>query len=103
MIDIRLFEDNNYFFKSSIHFSNNTALIGVSAIYGGWVDWSVDDNGIITYNPIMSTIINLQGNDDIASSSLRACLCFDGSLIAQLLNTIPASIQVKLSLWTQLW
>ena len=79
VINIRLFEDNNYFFKSSIQFSNNTALIGGSAIYGGWVDWSVDDNqGIITYNPIMSTIINLQGDDDIASSPLRACLCFDG-------------------------
>ena len=61
----------------AITFSNNTAHIGGSAVYGGWVDWSVEKDGAVTFNPKIKKIIILQDDDDIASSPLRACLCFD--------------------------
>ena len=62
---------------SAITFSNNTDHIGGNAIYGGWVDWLVDEDGTVTFNPSIEEIIVLQDNDDIASSPLCACLCFD--------------------------
>ena len=43
------------------------------------MDWSVDEDGAINFNPRIEEIIVLQNDDDndIASSPLRACLCFD--------------------------
>ena len=80
VIEVVEFENNDEFtHASAITFSNNTAHIGGNAIYGGWVDWSVNEDGAVNFNPRIKEIIVLQNDDnnDIASSPLRACLCFD--------------------------
>ena len=79
VIEVVAFEniDDESTGASTITFSNNTAHIGGSAIYGGWVDWSVEKDGAVTFNPKIEEIIILQDDEDITSSPLRACLCFD--------------------------
>ena len=79
VIKVVVFEndDDKFTGASAITFSNNTAHIGGSTVYGGWVDWSVDENGAVTFNPRIEETIVLQDDDDVASSPLRACLCFD--------------------------
>ena len=37
-----------------LHFTENSAVIGGSDIYGGWIDWSVDKYENMTYNPGIS-------------------------------------------------
>ena len=77
VIEIVMFEnvDDESTGISAITFSNNTAHIGGNAIiYGGLVDWLVDEDGAVTFNPSIEEIIVLQDNDDITSSPLRACL-----------------------------
>ena len=37
--------------QGNLTFENNSALLGAgSQIYGGWLGWSVDDNGVSSYN-----------------------------------------------------
>ena len=59
-----------------LQLSHNVAQIGGNSIYGGWVDWSVSDNGITVYNPNISNILSF--NKDVASDPIRVCLCTNG-------------------------
>ena len=62
-----------------LQFSDNEAQIGGDSIYGGWVDWSVIENGTVVYNPNISKILSFKSaNKDIASDPVRVCLCTNG-------------------------
>ena len=63
-----------------LQFSHNVAQIGGNSIYGGWVDWSVNDSdAAIVYNPNISNILSFESaNKDITSDPIRVCLCTDG-------------------------
>ena len=47
------------------------AQIGGDHIYGGWVDWSVGEDGVTWYNPNVTEILEIQGDDDISSDPIR--------------------------------
>ena len=63
-------------------FKDNSALFGRSQIFGGWLGWSVDENGITGYNfDAMKGILSFYGDDsqnEIASDPIRICLCKGG-------------------------
>ena len=62
-----------------LKFSNNTAELGGNDIYGGWVDWFVDEH--LDIKPRISTHI-LHFEDDmheIASDPTRVCICIDNA------------------------
>ena len=62
-----------------LQFSNNAAQIGGDNIYGGWVDWTISEDGTVIYNPNISNILSFKSaNDDIASDPVRVCLCTNG-------------------------
>ena len=62
-----------------LQFSSNVAQIGGNSIYGGWVDWSVSENGTVVYNPNISKSLSFESaNKDIASDPVRVCLCING-------------------------
>ena len=62
-------------------FHNNSAIFDVgNQIYGGWVDWFLDENGVISNR--FDTIENIlyfknSSNSEIASDPIRICLCKD--------------------------
>ena len=58
-------------------FSNNTATIGGNHIYGGWIDWTLDKQGSVIYNPNVSKTVEFRGDDDIASDPTRVCICIN--------------------------
>ena len=60
-----------------IQFTQNSAQIGGNDIYGGWVDFTVDNFGAITYNTVISTIL-MSASNHISSDPVRACLCTNG-------------------------
>ena len=65
--------------NANIQFSHNVAQIGGNSIYGGWVDWSVSDNGTVIYNPNISNVLSFKSdNKDVASDPIRVCLCTNG-------------------------
>ena len=64
----------------TLTFSNNSALFGGNQIYGGWVDWFRDEDGVMRYEPNTTTkIINFESNSDseIVSCPIRICMCKD--------------------------
>ena len=64
----------------TLTFSNNSALFGGNQIYGGWVDWFRDEDGVMRYKPDKTTkIINFESNSDseIVSCPIRICMCKD--------------------------
>ena len=65
----------------TLTFSNNSALFGGNQIYGGWVDWFKDEDGVRKYKPhITKEILNFESSSDseVASCPIRICLCKDG-------------------------
>ena len=60
-----------------LKFSQNIAQIGGDNIYGGWIDWSVGEDGNITYNSNLSNIFKSDING-VASDPVRVCLCTNG-------------------------
>ena len=61
-------------------FQSNSALFGGDEIYGGWVDWFVDENGVRYKNDTMKEILQFEtsSGSDVASDPVRVCLCKDG-------------------------
>ena len=66
-------------------FHDNSAPFGRSQIYGGWLGWSVDENGTTSYDfEMMERILNFDSHNNkdsqnnIASDPIRICLCKDG-------------------------
>ena len=60
-----------------LHFYGNTAVIGGNNVYGGWIDWFVHDQGIMTYNTGLSHYFKFVGeySQGIASDPSRICMC----------------------------
>ena len=61
-------------------FRDNLALFDGNDIYGGWVDWTVENN-LITYGlNTMEEILNFESNSstEVASDPIRICLCENG-------------------------
>ena len=62
----------------TLTFSNNTALFGGNQIYGGWVDWFRDEDGVMRYKPdTTNEIINFESSSDseVVSCPIRICMC----------------------------
>ena len=62
-------------FNAYLIFSNNLAQIGGNQIYGGWIDWHVEKDGVARYNPNISRILVFKDDIDISSDPARVCLC----------------------------
>ena len=74
----------------TLMFSNNSALFGGNQIYGGWVDWFKDEDGVTRYKPeTMKEILNFESNSDseVASCPTRICLCKNGRPDCSISNT----------------
>ena len=76
----------------TLTFSNNSALFGGNQIYGGWVDWFRDEDGVMRYMPnITEEILNFdsEGNSDseIVSCPIRICMCNDHRPDCTITNT----------------
>ena len=71
--------------------ANNSALFGGNQIFGGWVDWFRDKNGILKYMPNTTTeIINFESNysdSEIVSCPVRICMCKDHRPDCTITNT----------------
>ena len=62
-----------------VTFSNNKAYIGGSHIYGGFIDWLQNENGITSYNALTQILYFEGGNTDsaVASDPIRICPCIN--------------------------
>ena len=71
-----------------LYFKENTAIVGGNNIYGGWIDWSVDDQGHMTYNPRIAKHLEFIGTDpsDITSDSVRICICLNNVPDCNIIN-----------------
>ena len=61
-----------------LYFDENTAAIGGNSIYGGWIDWSVNKQKHLTYNPNRISNYLEFGKEyftNIASDPVRICIC----------------------------
>ncbi len=79
----------------SLNFYNNTAVLGGSAIYGGWIDW-VNDRYLFLVEHNISQYIHIiprEGDlSPIASKPTRVCVC---SQFGKPNCSIPASTQKR--------
>jgi predicted outer membrane repeat protein len=79
----------------SLNFYNNTAVLGGSAIYGGWIDW-VNDRYLFLVEHNISQYIHIiprKGDlSPIASKPTRVCVC---SQFGKPNCSIPASTQKR--------
>ena len=64
-------------FKRNLRFFNNSAKVGGDNIYGGWLDWSIDDNNNVKYkSKVFSYFLSFQDDKHgIASDPTRVCMC----------------------------
>jgi predicted outer membrane repeat protein len=72
-------------------FVNNSASLGGNQIYGGWVDWLQDQDGVIRYRPdTMKEILNFNNSSDseVSSCAVRVCLCKDGHPECNITNAV---------------
>ena len=60
-----------------LYFNHNVAAFGGNNIYGGWIDWSVNDWKHMTYNPRISNQLKFVEKypSDITSEPIRICMC----------------------------
>ena len=70
-------QSSSDFKQCKIIFKDNTAVLDGNNIYGGWVDWSINDEDEIVYNPSFSDVVK-EDSPGIASDPLRVCLCMNG-------------------------
>ena len=66
--------------KLKLHLTNVASFSG-NQIYGGWVDWFMDNNSLPeNYKEIMDNILEFKSLDhtDITSNPIRVCLCLKG-------------------------
>ena len=70
-----------YCCSPSLNFYNNSAVLGGSAMYGGWIDW-VNYRYIFLIEHNISQFIHIESRDGdlspIASSPTRICVCISG-------------------------
>lgn len=78
---VSAFNFKQNFGNVTLTFVNNSAQMGGNQVYGGWIDWSVGNDGIARCNPNRTSkylhFENAITDKDIASDPLRVCLCFD--------------------------
>ena len=71
-------------------FADNKALLGGNQIYGGWVDWFRDQNGLIRYEPNTTKEIlkfDNSSESEVSSFAIRVCLCKEGHPDCSITNT----------------
>ena len=81
-----VFDRQTEWSQGNLTFENNSALLGAgSQIYGGWLGWLVDDNGVSSFNfENTKRLLNLtfknqnSSDSEIASNPVRICLCVNG-------------------------
>ena len=79
----------------SLNFYNNSAFLGGSAVYGGWIDWVNDRYLFLIEHNYISQYIHIESHDNdlspIASKPTRVCWCSFGKPDC----SIPASNLAK--------
>ena len=84
-----------YCCSPSLNFYNNTAFLGGSAIYGGWIDWA-NDRYLFLIQQNISQFIHVKSHkgdlSPIASKPTRVCVC---SLVGKPDCSITASTQKR--------
>ena len=82
-----------YCCSPSLNFYNNTAFLGGSAIYGGWIDWA-NDRYLFLIEHNISQYIHVKSREGdlspIASKPTRVCVC---TQVGKPDCSIPASTQ----------